>query len=97
MFGAIVVSDQAVAAGAVSIPGPVADTDGNWFVYQPMHRDFLIKDATGIMVDFFERYPIDSKAMRKVGANEDVALMFETVPAVGGILNIRGRMLVKLH
>ena len=42
-------------------------------------------------------YDIDSKAMRKVGPNEDVALMIEEVNAFGAVVQTTGRMLVKLH
>ncbi len=96
-FGVIVVSDQAVAAGAASVPGPVTNTDADFLVYQPFVNIFTLGDATGFVEPTGTSVMIDSKAMRKVGANEDVAYMMENAVAFGAILTLQGRYLIKLH
>ncbi len=94
-IGGIVTSDQASTASV--IPGPVSDPDGDWFVWEPLIAGFLFADATGFVDPSGYVAKIDSKAMRKVGLNEDVRIMVENGEAFGAIVNIQGRMLVKLH
>ena len=96
-FGIIVVSDQAVAAGAASVPGPTTNTDAPWFVHEGLIADFIFGDGTGFHTAGGYVTKVDSKAMRKVGQNEDVAFMVEQRAALGAIIALQGRMLVKLH
>ena len=96
-FGAIVVSDQAVAAGVASIPVPVTHSDAPFFVYEPFVNSFLFGDGTGFITPVGTNIIIDSKAMRKVDVNEDIALQAQNAVAFGSLLSIQGRMLVKLH
>ena len=42
-------------------------------------------------------FKVDSKAMRKVGLDDDVALVLQQRAAIGVILAVEGRFLVKLH
>ena len=49
VFGEIVVSDQAVAAGAASVPGPVTNPDAPFIVYEPFVNSFLFGDGTGFL------------------------------------------------
>ncbi len=97
-FGMQVVTDSAAAAGVASVPTPLTETDADFFVYQPFINSFL--DATS--VGFFEQggqgnsWLIDSKAMRKVGTDDDVAVTCNDL-ASGYNLALEGRMLVKLH
>ena len=53
--------------------------------------------SVGITVGGDQQYIIDSKAMRKVGANDDVVGVFDEVSAVGSRIMIAGRQLVQLH
>jgi len=96
-YGAIIVSDEAVAAGSASIPGPTSDTDAPWFVWQPWINSFLLGDGTGFVEPAGYTVVIDSKSMRKVGLNQDVAIMAQEAGGVGAIITARGRMLIKLH
>ena len=96
-FGIIVVSDQAVAAGAASIPGPQDNTDAPWFVWEPLINSFELGDATGFVQPSGTLITVDSKAMRKVGINEDIGVMGQTAVALGMTIQVEGRMLVKLH
>ena len=95
-LGLIVVSDQAVAAGIGSIPDPTADTDADWFVYESAGLKFDFTTGTGYRIASVTR-DINSKAMRKVGPNQDIAIVGTNAAAVGGTFTLRGRMLVKLH
>ncbi len=97
-LGMGIVSDQAFAAGAASIPGPWSEPDwGGWFVWQAWASRLEFLSAVGVLFsDASERtYMIDSKAMRKVEPNETVVVMAES--QAGGV-NIHSpfRMLVKL-
>ena len=96
-FGIIVVSDQAVAAGAASIPNPFADTDAQFFVWEGLVNSFVLGDATGFTEPSGTSLVVDSKAMRKVGLNEDIAVMAVVATAAGINLTVAGRMLIKLH
>jgi len=97
-YGMQVVTEQAAAAGIASVPTPISETDADFFVYQPVIDSFLFADATGIVEPSGIQYSIDSKAMRKVGINEDLSTTIEsTSGSDGGLITVIGRMLVKLH
>jgi len=96
-FGMIVVSDQAVAAGSGSIPDPVASSNAPFFVWEPFINSFVFASGVGFEEPAGTDIVIDSKAQRKVGANEDVSMIVEETNTVGITVAITGRMLVKLH
>ncbi len=98
MLSAGVVSDQASAAGVGSVPTPVTESDADFFLYEPLMAAFTFADATGIDADSGTVTQFDSKAMRKVGINEDVVLVVENEHSTqGAAVTIIGRMLLKLH
>ncbi len=82
-FGMIVVSEEAAAAGAPSMPAPVADADNDgWFMYQPIVQSGT--GAAGTRVSF--QYDIDSKAQRILQTGGDViALLVENSHAATGM------------
>jgi hypothetical protein len=85
-FGMCVVSDNAFAAGAASIPGPFTDTDSElWFVHQYLFSPTTISGA-GTLRDAMFQYEIDSKAMRKFTQEERIVLMVENGHATHGAL-----------
>ena len=93
-LGVGIVSDQAFAAGAASIPGPWTNSswDG-WFLWQPVTYFFEVTTDIGRLV--FPQFTLDSKAMRKVEANETIVTMFESQgPAVS--VSAPTRLLIKL-
>jgi len=96
-LGFALVSDQAAAAGAVSIPGPWTDLDwGGWFLWVPWAGRVEFRSDTGIR--FFDsqiNIPLDSKAMRKVAPNETLVVMAESQVGAANV-NLAFRMLVKL-
>ncbi len=97
-MGMVVVSDQASATGAGATPNPIGNADAPWFVYQPWIDSFLLGDATGFIESTGIQYDVDSKAMRKVGINEDIIMEVENgSAAAGATITVQGRVLVKLH
>ncbi len=96
-FGIGIVSDQAFAAGAASVPGPWTDPDwGGWFVWQAWAGRLEFVTGTGVRVrDSALEYQIDSKAMRKVESNETLIVVAES--QVGAVnISTPFRMLLKL-
>ena len=78
-FGVCVVSADAFAAGAVSIPRPFDDADwGGWYVWRSFSNRLEVGDATGFIFPAALTFQVDSKAMRKVGANEVLVMMAES-------------------
>ncbi len=70
-FGMCVVSDQAFAAGVLSVPGPFTDAEWDgWFVWQPFGYVVDFDDATSKKAPAHIDVEVDSKAMRKVTDNE---------------------------
>ena len=95
-LGIGIVSDQAFAAGAGSVPGPWTDADWDgWFVWQPWALRVEFSDATGVLVPANVNWEIDSKAMRKVQFNETVVIVAES-QAGAVIIETPFRMLIKL-
>ena len=96
--GATVVSEEASNAGVVSIPDPVTQSDADWFYHQGLANRFSFLSSVGFDGNVGEHYRADSKAMRKVGSNDDVVFIASNINASHGAnITIMGRMLVKLH
>ena len=94
---AIVVSDSASAAGVGSIPTPITQSNADFFVYQPISTNFTFVSAVGVDADGGSVSTFDSKAMRKVGIDDDIAWVAENANAADGAsIVVIGRMLVKL-
>jgi len=96
-FGMQVVTDNATAVGITAVPQPDTDTDNDFFVYQSLIMSHIFLTSAGFMTPAQETYLVDSKAMRKVGPGDDVAITSELSTASGGVLVVQGRMMVKLH
>ncbi len=97
-FGALgmtVVSQKAAALGITAIPTPITNSDGDWFMWQGLAaaNRFGGSEADSL----FQRTVIDSKAMRKIGVDDSVAIVVEQSAAVGATIVIQGRQLVKFH
>ncbi len=96
-YGVIVVKETASAIGATAVPGPIAEINSDFFIYQGMTSVFTFETAAGFESASGTRYEIDSKAMRKVLIDEDVTFNFEMRNVGGALLNMEGRMLIQLH
>ncbi len=98
-YGQIVVTDNAAAIGVTAVPDPSStdgDPDADWYVHQSLMTTFSFASTIGINV-FQHQYIIDSKAMRKVGANEDDIAVVSETGGVGAVIITRGRSLIQLH
>jgi len=94
-----VVTEQAAAAGVGSVPSGVAEPDADFYVYKPIMFDFLFSTASGFVETRgqWSVATVDSKAMRKVGNNDDIATVLDIRAFAGCHIAIEGRTLIKLH
>ena len=93
-----VVSDEASAVGITAVPTPELNKNSDlFFVYETGFQDFIFNVNGAQTSAFFQKW--DSKAMRKVNADQDVAVVIENsaLSANGALVEVQGRMLVKLH
>ncbi len=75
VFGMIIVSADAFAAGVVSMPGPITDSQNDWFVYEP----FTLHTTTAGFTSNpgFVRQRFDSRGMRKLKLGDTIAPVVE--------------------
>jgi len=101
-YGEIVVTDRAVSVGTTAIPDPSA-TDGNpeadWFLFQTCYSSFRFATSAAFNSGdgASHQYVVDSKAMRKVGPDDDIVSKFSEVGGFGAVLGTFGRRLIQLH
>ncbi len=77
-LGFIVASDNAIAAGGASLPGPINDPDAPWLWHQYVPLGVVaVTAADDTAIGTFARVEIDSRAMRKATRNEGVVFMAE--------------------
>ena len=96
-YGLGVVSDEALAAGAGSIPRPFDDDDWTgWLVHGYFNeRIEFTADGASILMLPVQKTVIDSKAMRKVRPNEALVWMVESrVGAITAQLHARVLMML---
>ena len=91
-----IVSAQAFAAGAASIPGPYsqADWDG-WFVHGFWSYQQTVAGTAGTLLLSSREYVIDSKAMRKIQGSDVLVVMAESQASAAEV-SIQFRMLLKV-
>ncbi len=98
-YGACVVSDQAVGIGVTAVPTPATDNDSDlWFVHESLFNNFQFASGVGFDGASGTKYPIDSRAMRKVEDGSDLITVVETSAVSFGtrVLSFN-RVLLKLH
>ncbi len=99
-YGQIVVTEAAAAAGIGSIPNPSGvsgDPEADWYIWQAISARFINLTSVGFAQDVLHRYVIDSKAMRKVGPDDQVVSVLDNELATGISIVTNGRQLVQLH
>ena len=99
-YGRIVITDAASAIGATAVPDPGLTTgnpEADWFVSQPCHAIVDNASSVGFQNGPQIQYVVDSKAMRKVGPDDDVVGMFSEENGKGAFLTTMGRVLIQLH
>ncbi len=95
-YGLGVVSDEAFAAGAASIPRPHDDDDWpGWLVHGYFANHLEFQSATSEHQTPFG-YEIDSKAMRKIGVNETLVWMVEDNSGTAVEVILQARVLMML-
>ena len=98
--GLMVGSDSAIAAGVASVPTPLTELESDlWYVHQTMLNSIDIAGTVSIGdTAAGRRYTVDSKAMRKVNNDQDIALVVEgSGTGDGCLVTTIGRFLIKLH
>ena len=98
-IGGVIISDQAAGIGVTAVPTPVIDAASDlWWFHQWLMSELFFGNATGIDANAGTQYSIDSKAMRKINDDQDVALVAEFASASDGfVLTVGGRILIKEH
>ncbi len=77
-FGIGIVTVQAFTAGVASVPGPWTDSDWDgWMVLQPIAFRYDLTTDIGRLITTVNM-EIDSKAMRKMEANEILVMVAES-------------------
>jgi len=77
-LGIIVVSDAAFGVGGLSVPGPIADPDAPWIWHQYVPIDVVSETvAKDTSLGALVTVEVDSKAMRRFGANETLIIVGE--------------------
>ncbi len=98
-YAKIVVKETATTAGTGSLPSPLTEPNADYYVYEQISSSIEVVSAASVFESGFQM-GFDSKAMRKVGDDDDIATILET-PATGIseglIMTDGGRTLVKLH
>ncbi len=95
VWGAAVVSDQAVTVGITAVPLPNTDLGSSlWFAIKGMYSkaSSLTDRATPGVA-----YSLDSKAMRKVDVGSDIVVVLQNPAAEGWEFSQVGRILVKTN
>ena len=94
-----IVTDSAVAAGIASLPTPISEASADYFIYRPYSVDVTFADATGYGDRSADStFEIDSKAMRKCGHDDDLAVTAQNLdPTHSVLVSMIGRILIKLH
>ena len=99
-IGAVIVTAAAQGVGVTALPDPSGisgDADADWFIWQAMMASLDFQSAVGFEGHNEIQYVIDSKAMRKVGPDDDLVLVSAQETASGAVLTTNGRQLIQLH
>ncbi len=91
-MGLIVANQSAITAGGVSLPGPILDQDSDaWLWHSYVGLDAVTATAgTDVEGSLIARVHLDSKAMRKVQADQGVVLMAELVGGAFAAVEVSG-------
>ena len=84
------VSEDAFAAGAASVPGPITDGDADWMMHGFMPNRFNFRDGTGADSIGGAVFANDSKARRRVADGHGLCFILETGAASSGLVVAQG-------
>ncbi len=94
-----IVTESAAAAGVASVPSGITESEADFFVYQPIFQLITVLTAVGFASDLGTSvtFVVDSKAMRKVGIDDQLVSVVELRGGTAGTIAIEGRTLIQLH
>jgi len=97
-LGFCVVSTQATGIGVTAVPTPTTDQGSDlWFVYESLSATLRFSTAAAYVTEGIGK-DYDSKAMRKVEDEQDIAVVLEAASGLSGVdVYHTGRLLIKLH
>ena len=82
-FGIIIVSTDAFGVGITALPGPLSDSENDWYVWAPFSMAF-----DNVLTEFDSKWistvVFDSRGMRKLKVGDVSAVMFEVESDVAG-------------
>ncbi len=97
-LGFIVVTDDAAAAGATAVPGPVTDKTADWFFMLNFIQRINVGTAVGIEPHFEHQYAVDGKAQRIIEPAETIAMVAESqAESDGFVISMQGRVLSRVR
>jgi len=98
VYGMMIVTDSASAIGITAIPTPVTEPESSWSLYIPVAGSFRFASGVGIDAQAATVFPFDSKAMRKVGIDDDLVGVIQNFSGADGLqVHMVGRTLIQLH
>ena len=103
-YGNTVVTDTAAAVGVTAVPDPSGisgDPEADWYLWQALQNAFVVDingtEGIGMIGNNGVQYKVDSKAMRKVGPDDNVVAVCTAEIANPFLLITQGRTLIQLH
>ena len=85
-IGIIMVSSDAFTVGITAIPGPLSDSDNDWYVWAPFCHLLQSGDDEGIAIMANAVVPFDSRGMRKVKVGDVSAVVVEYASDTNGTI-----------
>ena len=96
VLAASVVSEISTAAAA-SVPMPIDEPSYPYWLFEPYVHEIAFSSSVGVETPVGTYTRFDSKAMRKVGLEQDIAVVAQSGTPELQIITLEGRVLVKLH
>ena len=97
VYGEIVVTESASAIGITAIPTPMTETNASWVTWAPMVAAMRFSTAAAF-ANMGQHFEVDSKAMRKVGIDDDLVGIVQNGSSSHGLQFLAMmRTLIQLH
>jgi len=97
-LGAIVITEDAFAAGATAVPGPVSDPSADFMCFFSFIQRLNVGTAVGLEPQFNTSYNVDVKSRRIVEPDEVLAWVVESgSESEGFITSMQGRILTRIR
>ena len=97
-YGAIVVSEEALAVGITAVPTPIDQDSSSWILFDMMFNRFDFVSGVGFEANSGVSRVVDSKAMRKVEEGQQVIEVIQNSGSSDGVtVTTYQKTLIKLH